>query len=378
MDACGLGGGTCISVNAANVYAYPVLAFVAQLRKPPLKVLQVAEHFNRKLIHGAYRWLPDPLIPNTRTFLKCDAEVHNLDEYCFSIRLRVVCSNSIPWEKDMNKIDRMGEVNGREDSRSLMVLAARDSWRMRLPCVVLRETAVEGEKLKLIRFENGKWDATGDVSPFSGKKVASVQTWFSLMMKFRSFGMPSPTNGVVIDILSPRLRRWSAEGCDAGADTKRMLGILFSEGGNLPACLKFSFLQSNCFGWYTDRRFQTRPLRPCVLGCGSSDGVDDLCHYGNCCVLWKAYARLGLGILPPDLLKLRHFLVLDGELQVPLRLAFLHACMVSVHKLRGPHSNLDVSTREHFIRSNFKVVVCRSQYLKDAFNLLWSAHGWAL
>ena len=69
--------------------------------------------------------------------------------------------------------------------------------------------------------------------------------------------------------------------------------------------------------------------------------------------------------------KLRFVLVLDGRDNVCLRLAFLHACMISVHKLRGPHFEVPVVNRERYIRANFRDDLTRCKPLKDAFNDLW-------
>ena len=154
-----------------------------------------------------------------------------------------------------------------------------------------------------------------------------------------------------------------------------VLQILLDEGRKLPACIKVSFLQSNCFGWLTDRRFRNIPYRPCVFNCQQEDGIDDFCHYSRCRILWNLFHRLGLGPFPDELLMTRSMLCLEGHSSIPLRMAFLHAAMVSVHKLRGPFCNLHADLRANLVRATFKDRICRSIELRRAFNAIWQERG---
>ena len=73
--------------------------------------------------------------------------------------------------------------------------------------------------------------------------------------------------------------------------------------------------------------------------------------------------------------KLRFLLLLDGDRLMYLRLAFLHACMISVHKLRGPHSGTPLGSRERYLTGNFRDTVSCSKVLKEAFLSVWRARG---
>ena len=83
--------------------------------------------------------------------------------------------------------------------------------------------------------------------------------------------------------------------------------------------------------------------------------------------VWAAASRLGIVQTPCRKQKTRVLLVLEGESNKHLRLAFLHACMISVHKLRGPHALVAVSRFDSYIRNNFRDVVIRSPNLKASF-----------
>ena len=180
-------------------------------------------------------------------------------------------------------------------------------------------------------------------------------------------------NILVHGALQPRVKRWSDTPEQCKVDTIRVLSILFSSKDALPPCARFGFVQSICYGWMTDVRFRNLPPRPCVFGCG--EGRDCFYHYACCPVLWKAAYRLGLSATPSAAGSARMLLVLIGEEHVHLRVVFLHSCMISVHKLRGPHSHIAGDERERYIRDNFSSIVTRSATLKSSFNCLWRIRG---
>ena len=73
--------------------------------------------------------------------------------------------------------------------------------------------------------------------------------------------------------------------------------------------------------------------------------------------------------------KVRFLLLLDGDEHIFLRLAFLHASMISIHKLRGPHSGTPLGSRERYLTGNFRDTVSCSKVLKEAFLSVWRARG---
>ena len=140
-----------------------------------------------------------------------------------------------------------------------------------------------------------------------------------------------------------------------------------------PPRIGFSFYQSICYGWMTDQRMRNLPARTCVLGC--HECVDCFYHYAECPVIWSAMSKLGLirgGYINS---RLRFLLLLEGDEHIFLRLAFLHACMISIHKLRGPHSGTPLVCRERYLRGCFRDTVSSSKALKDAFSRLWRPTG---
>ena len=92
-------------------------------------------------------------------------------------------------------------------------------------------------------------------------------------------------------------------------------------------------------------------------------------------LLAPSYAYRSMGILGHRAIhsKLRYLLVLDGQEHIYLRLAFLHACMISVHKLRGPHSHLATDSRQRYIQANFRDDVARCKRMKDELRSLRSS-----
>ena len=123
----------------------------------------------------------------------------------------------------------------------------------------------------------------------------------------------------------------------------------------------------------TDARMKVLPARPCVFGCGL--GGDDFNHYADCPIVWAAANRLGIMQVPCREQRPRVLLVLDGEFSKHLRLAFLHACMILVHILRGPHAHIADSHTETYIRNNFRDIISRSSNLKASFRELCRLRG---
>ena len=121
----------------------------------------------------------------------------------------------------------------------------------------------------------------------------------------------------------------------------------------------------------TDERSKNYPVRSCVF-CNEAGGNDSFYHYANCDVVWTVCRKLGLGEKPALHLQPRTFLFLEGTRNLELRMTFLYACMVSVHKLRGPHHWVSKSRRDRYITANFKDVVSRDKGLQKFNNQLWA------
>ena len=155
------------------------------------------------------------------------------------------------------------------------------------------------------------------------------------------------------------------------ADTLRVMTILFDK-LKVPPCVTFAFMQSICYGWLTDKRLMNYPVRPCVFCCNDPTATDDFYHYAVCSVVWRVYAKIGLGSPPHEHHCIRHLLLIVGTDNMELRMAFLHACMISVHKLRGPAFAVKRENRERYIMANFKCSVSRDSNLKRLYNQLWS------
>ena len=154
------------------------------------------------------------------------------------------------------------------------------------------------------------------------------------------------------------------------------MSILHKEDKQLPPRVKFSLVQSCFYGWMTDKRFKSFPIRPCVFGCSCEQ--DDFYHYAVCPCLWDAYHSIGLPRRRTSDDSLRHFLLLEGDCEIPLRAAFLYAAMNAVHRLRGPSAHLLLDSRKRFVREIFKPLVSSEPFLRSAFNGIWCDHGFHL
>jgi len=271
------------------------------------------------------------------------------------------------WETQCLRVDGMF---GLETANHLTALqyAKLHSMRDNLPCKVLQATALEGCRLGLIKKVRGSWVVcNADANSVQAGLVGEIQ--------LKRWGQPSPLNEAVLKALKVRVGRWACAQEQKNADTKRVVSILWHFGSNLPPCVMYAFLCSQCFGWLTDRRLQQRPFRECVFRCGSPESVDDLYHYACCPNVWQACHRIGLertNSVPHDV---RRLLLLEGDDNMQLRLTFLHAVMISVHKLRGPHASVPTCNRERYIRTHFRETVSRTPMLKKLFNELWVGYG---
>ena len=154
-------------------------------------------------------------------------------------------------------------------------------------------------------------------------------------------------------------------------DAYKVLHTLFTH-GKVPPCVSYAYAQSICYGWQTDERFKNYPVRSCVF-CSETEGKDSFYHYAKCDVVWSVCRKLGLGERPALHLQLRTLLLLEGTRNLELRMAFLHACTVSVHKLRGPHHWVSKDRRDRYIIANFKDVVSRSKGLRELNTQLWAS-----
>ena len=155
--------------------------------------------------------------------------------------------------------------------------------------------------------------------------------------------------------------------------TATALSILFDNQDNFPPCVGYGFIRSICYGWMTDARMRVLHPRPCILGCGT--GGDDFNHYAVCPIVWETARKLGLLRIPYVEVRCRMFLVLDGQEHIHLRLALLHACMISVHRLRGPHAHIARDEVPSYIRNNFRDILTRNLFLRNAFNSIWRQEG---
>ena len=365
-----LGNGKCTGIVSCNIYSYSTLAFVAQIREPPQDLCKKADHLNRILLGGPYRWMPDELIPMMQSHMSLPCAPYSLEILCKAIRLRFICSNSVPWAGECLRLSRIPAIDPRNDPSPLQSLGGTDDWLPRLTCKILEQTANEGRRLGIIRFDADSqlWKPCRELLPFSGRKVQSVEKLFIQELLLPRWGSPSILNPCIIRALHPRVKRWQNVADTSMQDTKRVLALLSENKSVVSPNVAFGFIQSICYGWNTDKRHRNFPIRGCVFGCSDTSGCDDFYHYYCCEVVQNACSRLGLDFVPVGDSLLRHLLVLDGPAQCPLRMTFLHAVMSSLHQLRSGHSHVLPCNRGRHIEGIYRETVSRNPKLRKLFN----------
>ena len=260
----------------------------------------------------------------------------------------------------------MISISGTKDERSCIRAAIGNTWEREICCRVLERAALEGTAKGLIEKVNGKWQVC---KPSGQSKTTSDQMCVLKQLAVQRFGAPGPYNTLVAKELAARTSRWSYSKEEAHKDASRVLLILAHSVHTLPACLRFGFLQSVCYGWITDQRLKVLPPRPCVFCCGTKSGCDDFYHYALCPMVWSALAELKLA---PTLSfnATRWFLILEDDHNIPLRTAFLHSCMVSVHQLRHSSNSVEHSLRKRYLLTNFRRYVGKDRSLVASLHTL--------
>ena len=366
-----LNSGATLTIAGANIYGYSTLSFVAQVREPTEEMIKLSKHCNRKLLGGPYHWLPDSLAGVMQSHLYLANAPLTIVDYCLAIRLRVICSNTLDWKASCNKLDQarilMNARSGTADERSCISLAVGNPWEREICCRVLERAANEGTARGLIEQVNGKWS----VCKFETfVKCASDQTKILKQLAVLRFGKPGESNELVVKELVARTSRWSETKKEAHKDASRVLHLLAHTAHSLPACLRFGFLQSICYGWLTDQRFKVLPPRACVFCCGIRSGNDDFYHYAQCPVVWNVLHELKLRPSTLNFNNIRWFLVLEDDSHIPLRIAFLHSCMVSVHQLRHHSNNTAYDLRKRYLQTNFRRYVGKDRSLVSSLHAL--------
>ena len=191
---------------------------------------------------------------------------------------------------------------------------------------------------------------------------------------FCKLGASNDLNPIVLKAIKTRTKRWSSCPNQAMIDAKLTLNILFTYRLLIPPCVGFAFFQSICYGWITDKRFKNLPARMCVL-CNQPGSEDCFYHYSFCHVLWNAYHKLGMA-RPRVFDNLqRHLLLLENDNNKQLRMAFLHAVMNAVHKLRHQGCKCRAEDTENMIRAIFRETLSRHSGLKQLFSEMWLERG---
>ena len=216
-----------------KVGTYPTYPHICHAFSPTLarrRLTRVSLHVNRLIMGGPYRWCPDQLIPLGEHFLNMKTAPIDVESYCFSIRLRVICSNLINWQSACRKVDQVIDIDPRQDHRTLAQLVNHNStWKGRLTCKILEKTAQDGLRMGLIEYTENKWRIKGESSMLNGKKLASTQSLLYHNILFQRWGKPAAVNVMVRNMLVERTKKWTGTSNDEArkADANRIMTILF-------------------------------------------------------------------------------------------------------------------------------------------------------
>ena len=90
-------------------------------------------HINRLLVGGPYRWMPDALSTICKPYVNVAAANCDLEALALAIKLRVICSNTLPWEVDCSRVCSIDRSHGEAWRDNLTLLqaaaeAATSAW----------------------------------------------------------------------------------------------------------------------------------------------------------------------------------------------------------------------------------------------------------
>ena len=143
-----LGNGKTTAIAGANMYGYFILSYVAMLREPTEQLIKLSEHLNRVLLGGPYRWLPDVLTGIAKSHLNMGIAPQVLVDYCFAVKLRLICRNCIDWEACCNKLDllrsSLNRISARRDERPCFSISVGNLWEKQISVRVPERAAAQG------------------------------------------------------------------------------------------------------------------------------------------------------------------------------------------------------------------------------------------
>ena len=105
--------------------------------------------------------MPDALNTICKPYLNVAAANTDLETMAFVVKLRVICSNTLPWETDCQRLMSIDtsspEARLADGNLTLMQVVEEDTWYKNLSCNILQEAALQGVRMGLIKRRGGIW-----------------------------------------------------------------------------------------------------------------------------------------------------------------------------------------------------------------------------
>ena len=295
------------AAHAYNIFAFPVMSFVAQLERPPKAAIQMERLALARIMPGPHNWSTPEDLWRLQQCFGFTYKVRSLTHTATAAQLRVIL-----WENQA-----YGGIQLHERCRALQNLLHApdfpvrrwrlDEWYTSSHLLVLRQAWDQLRTMQLTPTSLFTAIA-GTPRPCTRATTERVKSATQKTLCARCLAL-DPTYGQ--RRLAHKLERWQLGGNPrilADSILTRLQGLRKLVPPRVQAAA-FSTLWNR---WTTTRRFQkeTSPHTGCLLGCVAPRDLDSIEHYLRCPVVLEA-ARLKLGLaLTPEISW--HHLLLAG------------------------------------------------------------------
>jgi hypothetical protein len=292
-----------------NIYAVPVLAYVAQLEEPPADTYRIEECGLAKSAKGPFKWASKDDLWYLKECYGQARSFHSVRVMAWASKVRVATL------ENMRRRGATIEARAKELDDFLHTseyLGRRTVWRdwyAKSHILILAKAVNElaGIGLQISEITKGITGETRLPSEPDAVKVFKARFQKSVAKRISDFRRPDGE-----DRVRTKLVRWHLQG-PAAHVARKVYGRLSGLSGLVAPRVAAACFSAIWNRWTTARRFQKRGMAQnfCVLGCG--DGAEDsIEHYSRC----QAVRTTGAKFLRLWLdTSLETFLLADARLQ---------------------------------------------------------------
>ena len=284
------------AAHAYNVFAFPVMSFVAQLERPPKVAMQMERQALAQVVPGPHNWsIPEDLWRLQQCF-GFPYKIRSLVHTATAAQLRVAL-----WENRAN-----GGIRLHERCRTLEGLLRapdypwrrwqRDDWHSSSHLLVLRQS---WDRLRTMQLTPTSLftEIAGTQRPWTRATSERVKSDTQKTLYAHCLAA-DPMYGH--RRLAHKLERWQLDG-NSRILADRVLPRLQDLRKMVPPRVQAAAFSTLWNRWTTTRRFQqvTSPHTGCLLGCAATRDLDSIEHYLRCpVVIEAAKVKLGMHLTP--------------------------------------------------------------------------------